>query len=35
MAEQHAENQKKVGNTNVPADFARLVDNSLIEKALA
>jgi ABC-type nitrate/sulfonate/bicarbonate transport system substrate-binding protein len=35
MAEQHAENQKKVGNTNVPSDFAKLVDNSLVEKALA
>ena len=34
MAAQHAENQKKVGNTNVPADFAKLIDNSLIEKAI-
>ena len=34
MAAQHAENQKKVGNTNVPTDFAKLIDNSLIEKAI-
>jgi hypothetical protein len=33
-AAQHAENQKKVGNTNVPTDFAKLIDNSVIEKAL-
>ena len=33
-AAQHAENQKKVGNTNVPTDFAKLIDNSLIEKAI-
>jgi hypothetical protein len=33
-AAQHAENQKKVGNTNVPTDFAKLIDNSLIERAI-
>jgi NitT/TauT family transport system substrate-binding protein len=35
MAEQHAENQKRVGNTNVPTDFAKFIDNSLVDKALA
>ena len=34
MAEQHADNQKRVGNTNVPTDFAKFIDNSLVEKAL-
>ena len=35
MAEQHADNQKRVGNTNVPTDFTKLIDNTLVEKALA
>ena len=35
MAAQHAENQKRVGNTNVPSDFSKFVDNSLVEKATA
>jgi len=34
MAAQQAENQKRVGNTNVPTDFAKFIDNSLVEKAL-
>ncbi|SRR6266542_764449 len=34
MAAQQAENQKRVGNTSVPDDFSKFVDNSLVEKAL-
>lgn len=33
-AAQHAENLKKVGNANLPSDFSRLIDNSLVEQAL-